>query len=120
VNILLVHAASHVKIGTAGISVAGNGLRKRGETLPDSEESRRLGRGTSEMDRYKVRPRKTRDGWNLEGERLSHGSLWYKNESAAVDYARWNSRVNDCRIEILDERDQVVRTAKFTAADFAY
>ena len=72
------------------------------------------------MDQYKVRPRKTHDGWNLESERLSHGSLWYESESAAVGYAKWNSRVNGCRIEILDEQDQVVRTDEFTAGDFAY
>lgn len=100
--------------------MAGNGLRKRGETLPDAEESRRLDCGTSEMDRYKVRPRKTRDGWNLEGERLSHGSLWYMTESAAVGYAKWNSRVKGCRIEILDDQDEVVRTEEFLAGDFAY
>ncbi len=72
------------------------------------------------MDQYKVRPRKARDGWTLEGERLSHGSLWYENESAAIDYARWHSRVNGCRIEVLDEQDRVVRTDEFTAGDFAY
>lgn len=72
------------------------------------------------MDQYKVRPRKLRDGWNLEGERLSHGSLWYKSESAAISYAKWNSRVNGCRIEVLDDQDKVVRTEEFAPADFAY
>jgi hypothetical protein len=72
------------------------------------------------MDQYKVRPRKTHDGWNLESERLSHGSLGYENESNAVDYARWHSRVNGCRIEILDEQGQVVRIDEFPAGDFAY
>ena len=72
------------------------------------------------MDQYKVRPRKSRDGWNLESDRLSHRLLWYKDESAAIGYARWNSRVNGCRIEVLDERGQVVRTDEFTAGDFAY
>ena len=72
------------------------------------------------MDRYTLRPRKTHDGWNLEGERLSHGSLWYMTESAAVGYAKWNSRLSGCRIEVLDEQDQVVRTDEFLACDFAY
>lgn len=72
------------------------------------------------MDQYKVRPRKKRGGWKLEGERLSHGSLWYENESAAIDYARWSSRVNGCRVEVLNEQDQLVRTDEFTAGDFAY
>jgi hypothetical protein len=72
------------------------------------------------MDQYKVRPRKTHDGWNLEGERLSHGSLWYEDELAAIAYARWNSRVNGCRVEILNDQDQVVRTDEFLSGDFAY
>jgi len=41
------------------------------------------------MDQYKVRPRKKPRGWKLEGERLSHGSLWFETESAAVGYAKW-------------------------------
>ncbi|HEY6154625.1 MAG TPA: hypothetical protein VIW07_12870 [Candidatus Udaeobacter sp.] len=72
------------------------------------------------MDQYKVRPRKAHDGWNLEGERLSHGSLWYENESAAIGYARWTSRVNGCCIEVLDEHGRVVRVDEFAANDFAY
>jgi len=72
------------------------------------------------MDQYKVVPRKTRRGWKLEGERLSHGSLWYADEAAAISYARWNSRVSGCKIEILDHQDQVVRTKEFLAGDFAY
>jgi hypothetical protein len=72
------------------------------------------------MDLYRVRPRKTHDGWNLEGERLSHGLLWYETESAAVGYAKWNSRVNGCRVEIIDHHGEVVRTEEFLAGDFAY
>jgi len=72
------------------------------------------------MDQYKVRPRKMHDGWNLEGDRLSHGALWYQNETDALGYAKWNSRVNGCKIEILDERDQIVRTEEFSPGGFAY
>ena len=72
------------------------------------------------MDQYKVRPRRKRRGWKLESERLSHGSLWFETESDALGYAKWNSRVNGCRIEILDGQDQVVRTAEIVARDFAY
>ena len=72
------------------------------------------------MDQYKVRPRRKRRGWKLEGERLSHGSLWFETESAAVGYAKWSSRVNGCRVEILDHQDEVVRTEEFLAGDFAY
>jgi len=72
------------------------------------------------MDQYKVRPRKKRRGWKLESERLSHGSLWFESESAAVGYAKWSSRVNGCRIEILDDQDKVVRTDELCSGDFAY
>ena len=72
------------------------------------------------MDQYKVRPRKKRRGWKLESDRLSHGSLWYENELAAISYARWNSRVSGCRIKILNHQDEVIRTEEFLAGDFAY
>jgi hypothetical protein len=71
-------------------------------------------------DLYKVRPRASRDGWNLESDRLSHGRLWYENEAAAISYAKWNSRANGCRIEIRDERGNIVRAEEFSSGDFAY
>src|SRR5689334_4292570 len=43
------------------------------------------------VDQYRIRPRKQRNGWNLESDRLSHGALWYRNESDALSYAKWNS-----------------------------
>lgn len=75
---------------------------------------------SANVDQYKIRPRKSLDGWNLESDRLSHGSLWYKSETDALGYAKWNSRVNGCKIEVLDERDQIVRTEEFSSGDFAY
>jgi hypothetical protein len=72
------------------------------------------------MDQYKIRPHKLRRGWNLEGDRLSHGSLWYETESAAISYAKWNSRVNGCRVQLLNKRDEVVRVDEFAPADLAY
>jgi hypothetical protein len=72
------------------------------------------------MDRYKVRPRRKRRGWKLESERLSHGSLWFETESDALGYAKWNSRVNGCRVEILDDREKVIRSEEFPGGDFAY
>jgi hypothetical protein len=71
-------------------------------------------------DEYKLRPRKRRNGWNLESDRLSHGALWYQNEKDALGYAKWNSRVNGCKIETLDEQDKIVRTEEFSSGDFAY
>jgi hypothetical protein len=75
-------------------------------------------RMATEIDYYHVRPRKPRNGWNLESGRLSHGALWYKSESDALSYAKWNSRVNGCRIEILDEQNRVLRTEEFSSGDF--
>jgi hypothetical protein len=72
------------------------------------------------VDEYQVRPRKDRSGWNLESDRLSHGSLWYKSVSDAISYAEWNSRVNGCRIETLDADGKILRMEEFSAGDFAY
>jgi hypothetical protein len=77
-------------------------------------------RMATEIDYYRIRPRKERNGWNLESDRLSHGTLWYQNENDALGYAKWNSRVNGCRIEILDEQNQIVRTEESSSGDFAY
>jgi hypothetical protein len=71
-------------------------------------------------DHYRLRPRKSRDGWNLENDRLSHGAIWYQNETDALGYAKWNSHLSGCKIEILDERDQIVRIEEFSSGDFAY
>ena len=68
----------------------------------------------------KVRPRKTRDGYNLEGERLSHGSLWYGDAESAIDYAKWLSRVKGCQIEIADINANIIRVEKVPAGVFAY
>jgi hypothetical protein len=73
-----------------------------------------------DLDQYRIRPRKSRDGWNLESDRLSHGSLWYKSVSDAISYAEWNSRVNGCRIEILDDQNQVVHVEESSSGDFVY
>jgi hypothetical protein len=73
-----------------------------------------------ELDQYKVRPRKTRDGFNLESDRLSHGALWYGSEGDAISYARWHSRVKGCTIAILDGTGTVLRTEEFSPGNFAY
>jgi hypothetical protein len=73
-----------------------------------------------EADQYRVRPRKKRDGWNLESERLSHGTLWYTNEADAISYAKWLSRVKGCKIEILDQAGNILRTEESPSGNFAY
>ncbi|MDQ2946127.1 MAG: hypothetical protein M3Y27_09330 [Acidobacteriota bacterium] len=71
-------------------------------------------------DQYKVRPRKSHDGWNLEGQRLSHGLLWYQSEADAIGYTEWHSRVKGCKVEVLDLEGKTVRTEEFAAGNFAY
>lgn len=71
-------------------------------------------------DVYRVKPRPARHGWILESDSLSHGALLYEDEFAAISYAKWNSRVKGCRVEILDRRNQVVRVEEFSSGDFAY
>ena len=75
---------------------------------------------SADFDHYIVRPRKQRNGWNLESERLSHGVLWYQSEADAISYAEWNSRVKGCRIEVLNEKDEIIRTEEFSPGNFAY
>ena len=74
----------------------------------------------AQLDQYKVTPRKRRDGWNLESDRLSHGLLWYQDEIAAISYAKWNSRVKGCRVDVLDSNGSTVRTEEFPPGNFAY
>lgn len=73
-----------------------------------------------QIDATVQRAKKTRDGFNLESLALSQGRLWDQDESAAVSYAEWNSRVKGCTIDIANETDTIVRTIKFPAGDFAY
>jgi hypothetical protein len=74
----------------------------------------------AQLEQYKVRPRKRRDGWNLESERLSHGLLWYKSETDAVGYAKWHSRVKGCRVDVLDLDGNSIRIEESPPGNFAY
>jgi hypothetical protein len=66
------------------------------------------------MDAYTLRPRETQNGYKLEGERLSHGRQLYHYQEDAISYAKWNSRVNGCKIEILSYQDKALRTEEFS------
>lgn len=72
------------------------------------------------VDAYTIKPRKTRDGFDLESERLSHGSLWYLSVPEAIGFAKWHSRVKDAKIEVCNEREEVVQIEELRAGDFAY
>ena len=62
------------------------------------------------MDAYTLRPRATQNGYRLESKRLSDGRQFYRYQEDAISYAKWNSRLNGCQIEILCDQDKLVRT----------
>jgi hypothetical protein len=66
------------------------------------------------MDTYTVRPRDTKDGYKLESKRLSHGRHLYRYQEDAISYAKWNSRLNGCKIDVLCDQDKVLRTEEFS------
>lgn len=72
------------------------------------------------MDSYTVKPRKIRDGFNLESDALSHGFLWYVTTDSAIGFAQWHSRVKGGRVDVLNEAGEVIKTETFRPGDFAY
>ena len=66
------------------------------------------------IDEYTIRPRATQNGYKLEGKRLSYGRHLYRYQEDAISYAKWNSRLNGCKIDILCDQDKVVRTEEFS------
>jgi len=72
------------------------------------------------MDSYTVKPRKTRDGFNLESDALSHGFLWYVTTDSAIGFAQWHSRVKGGEIALFNEKNEVIQTERFAPGDFAY
>ena len=42
------------------------------------------------------------------------------NAAAYISYAKWNSRVNGCGIDVLNDQGGVSRTEQFQAESFAY
>lgn len=71
------------------------------------------------MDLYAVRSRKD-CGVDLESDMLSHGRLWYENESDAISYAKWNSRVKGGKIDVFNAAGELVRSEEFKPGDYAY
>jgi hypothetical protein len=72
------------------------------------------------MHLYEVRPRKDKRGVDLISDVLSHGELWYHDDSAAISYAKWNSRVKGCKIDVLNETGEIVKTERIEGEEFAY
>jgi hypothetical protein len=70
---------------------------------------------TPAQDVYEIRPRKDRDGFDLIGDRLRLGPIWYAGPDAvryAVAYAKYCSRSRSHRaiIRVFNEEGNVTET----------
>jgi hypothetical protein len=60
---------------------------------------------------FTIRPRPTRDGFNLQSEALSHAAgLWYREARQAIDYALERARAHRATIEVYDEAGRLIET----------
>lgn len=70
---------------------------------------------------YEIRPREDRRGFDLIGDCLPLGLLWFEGPEAiddAVNYARFFSRSHPAVIRVFDESGRIVETLEF-ADDFS-
>jgi hypothetical protein len=68
---------------------------------------------TSSQHVYEIRPRKDRRGFDLIGDRLPLGLLWFEGLDAIVDaviYAKFYSRPHPAIIRVFDEFGAVIET----------
>jgi len=61
---------------------------------------------------FQITPRKGSTGLTLFSEVLPY-PLWYARLDDAIAYARWWSRVNGCRIEVMDGTGGLVDVMEF-------
>ena len=69
----------------------------------------------TEKDLYEIRPREDEDGFDLIGDRLPYGPIWYTGPDAvrnAVAYAKYRSlsRSQQAKIRVLDDFGAVIQT----------
>ena len=69
----------------------------------------------TEEDRYEIRPREDQDGFDLIGDRLPYGPIWYTGPDAvrnAVAYAKYRSwsLSHKAIIRVFDESSTVIKT----------
>jgi len=74
---------------------------------------------TPAQDVYEIRPREERDGFDLIGDRLQDGPIWYAGPDAvrrAVAYAKYRSRSRSHRaiIRVFYEAGKVIETHEHT------
>jgi hypothetical protein len=70
---------------------------------------------------YEIRPREDRRGFDLIGDSLPLGLLWFEGREAigdAVNYARFFSRAHPAIIHLFDESGTLAETLEF-AGDFS-
>ena len=68
---------------------------------------------TPAQDVYEIRPREDRDGFDLIGDRLQDGPIWYAGPDAvryAVAYAKYRSRSHRAIIRVFNEEGNVAET----------
>ena len=68
---------------------------------------------TPAQDVYEIRPREERDGFDLIGDRLQDGPIWYAGPDAvrrAVAYAKYRSRSHRAIIRVFYEAGSVNET----------
>ena len=69
---------------------------------------------------YEIRPREDRRGFDLIGDALPLGLLWFEGPEAigdALNYARYFSRSHPAIIHVFDESGKIAETLEF-AGDF--
>jgi hypothetical protein len=69
--------------------------------------------GTPVQDVYEIRPRKDRDGFDLIGDRLQDGPIWYAGPDAvrrAIAFAKYCSRSRWAIIRVFNESGNVTET----------
>ena len=69
----------------------------------------------TEKDVYEIRPRENEDGFDLIGDRLPYGPIWYTGPDAvrnAVAYAKYRSwsLSHEAIIRVLDDFGAVIQT----------
>jgi hypothetical protein len=89
--------------------------------LVEASSDKLLGDANSRMemsanpthDVYEIRPRKERDGFDLIGDRLQDGPIWYAGPDAvrrAIAFAKYCSRSRWAIIRVFNESGNVTET----------
>ena len=82
------------------------------EAMCPEQSSPRL---NADHDHYEVRPRKDKDGFDLNSDLFRYGPIWYAGPDAvrnAVAYAKYCSlaRSHRAKIRVLDDFGAVIQT----------